>query len=68
MNRNNEPDPSRGGTFIRDKAGNLIKHIPSTLPHGTPVAPSAPTAPPDPEEPAATVESRPARRRNTTEE
>ena len=37
MKRNNEPDRSRGGTFIRDRDGNLIQYIPPTRPHDAPV-------------------------------
>lgn len=28
--KHNEPDRSKGGTFIRDKDGKLISHIPPT--------------------------------------
>lgn len=37
MKHRKEPDPSRGGTFIRDRDGTLIQYIPTTRPHDAPV-------------------------------
>jgi hypothetical protein len=38
-----EPDRRNGGTFIRDKDGKLLQHIPCTKPHAPATAP-VPTA------------------------
>lgn len=40
----NEPTLSDGGTFIRDKDGKLLQHIPCTNPHA-PTSPAKPAAP-----------------------
>lgn len=48
--KDQEPHPSFGGTFIRDKAGNLLQHIPPTRPHAEIID----------AEPAAPVEESPA--------
>lgn len=47
--KNQEPHPSYGGTFIRDKEGNLLKHIPPTKGHTSAAA----------EEPAQPAEDSP---------
>lgn len=50
-----EPDRSRGGTFVRDREGKLLEHLPPTRPTAdTPQARWTPPAPRVPTSKAAT--------------